>query len=106
VSGDTLLLLINAHWEELPFTLPIGREGIVWQTLLDTADPDREMATRVRKPGESFPLYGRSVAILRTAQEAHLTEAERRGGDVLWPRKVAEAAGGPIGGMGKNTLQR
>ena len=106
VSGDTLLLLINAHWEEIGFTLPIGRDGIVWQTLIDTADPDREMKTRVRHPGEQFPLYGRSVAMLRTTQEVDLTEAERIGRDVLWPKKVAEAVGGPIGGAGKSALRR
>ena len=28
-KGDTLLLLLNAHWEEIPFTLPeYCREGM------------------------------------------------------------------------------
>ncbi|MFT3787474.1 MAG: glycogen debranching protein GlgX [Tepidisphaeraceae bacterium] len=66
IKGDTLLILLNAHWEEIPFTLPSAAEGDVWQTLIDTADPDRENGMRVRPPKELFPLYGRSLALLRT----------------------------------------
>jgi isoamylase len=64
IVGDTLLLLINAHWEELPFTLPTTREEHVWETLLDTRDPEAPM--RVLRGGEQFPLFGRSVTLLRT----------------------------------------
>ena len=66
IKGDTLLLLINAHWEELPFTLPETQGGDVWQTLIDTADPDRRVDVRIRPGKEQFPLYGRSLALLRT----------------------------------------
>jgi isoamylase len=69
IKGDTLLLLINAHWEELPFTLPATADGDVWQTLIDTADPDRNTGTRIRPPRETFPLYGRSLALLRTIRK-------------------------------------
>jgi isoamylase len=66
IKGDTLLLLINAHWEEIPFTLPDTAEGDVWQTLIDTAEPDRPLPVRVRPQREQYPLYGRSLALLRT----------------------------------------
>ena len=66
IKGDTLLLLINAHWEELPFTLPETSGGDVWQTLVDTAEPDRPNEIRIRPAREQFPLYGRSLALLRT----------------------------------------
>ncbi len=64
ITGDTLLLLFNAHWEELPFKLPTAREEHLWETVLDTARP--EDAAKVYKPGDTFPLFGRSVAVLRT----------------------------------------
>jgi glycogen operon protein len=64
ILGDTLLLLINAHWEEIPFTLPDTRVEHVWETLVDTRDPDAPM--RVLRGGEKFPLFGRSVTLLRT----------------------------------------
>ncbi|HEX8913733.1 MAG TPA: glycogen debranching protein GlgX [Humisphaera sp.] len=64
IVGDTLLLLINAHWEEVPFTLPAARQEHQWETLVDTRDPEAPM--RVLRPGEQFPLYGRSLALLRS----------------------------------------
>ncbi len=66
IKGDTLLLLLNAHWEEIPFTLPDTADGDVWQILVDTAEPDRALPVRVRPAREQYPLYGRSVALLRT----------------------------------------
>ncbi len=66
IKGDTLLLLLNAYWQEIPFELPDAANGEVWQTLLDTAEPDRPAMARVRSPKETFPLYGRSLALLRS----------------------------------------
>jgi glycogen operon protein len=68
IKGDTLLLLLNAHWEEIPFTLPDTAGGDVWQTLIDTAEPDRPLPVKVRPAREQFPLYGRSLALLRTVR--------------------------------------
>ena len=39
IVGDTMLLLLNAHYEAIPFTLPALGEGQQWERLLDTADP-------------------------------------------------------------------
>jgi hypothetical protein len=68
-----LLLLLNAHWEEVPFALPDTSGGDVWQTLVDTAAPDRPLPVRVRPQREQYPLYGRSLALLRTIrpEQAH-----------------------------------
>jgi glycogen operon protein len=68
IKGDTLLLLLNAHWEEIPFTLPVTSGGDVWQTLVDTAEPDRPLPVKVRPEREQYPLYGRSLALLRTVR--------------------------------------
>ena len=38
IVGDTLLLLLNGHWEPISFTLPQTREGHIWDRILDTAD--------------------------------------------------------------------
>jgi glycogen operon protein len=64
IVGDTLLLLLNAHWEQLPFVLPKTRQEHVWEMLVDTAErPDVPL---VWKGGQEYPLYGRSLALLRT----------------------------------------
>jgi glycogen operon protein len=69
IVGDTLLLLLNAHWEQLPFTLPEARAEHVWETLVDTTDPESPL--RICRPGEQYPLFGRSLALLRTTQAEH-----------------------------------
>ena len=74
IKGDTLLLLLNAHWEEIQFTLPVTSDGDIWQTLVDTAEPDRQVITMIRGAGEQFPLYGRSLALLRTIRPEELSQ--------------------------------
>jgi glycogen operon protein len=64
IVGDTLILLLNAHWEELPFTLPITRAGQPWEALVDTHDTTAPLRTCLG--GEQYPLFGRSLALLRT----------------------------------------
>ena len=69
IVGDTLLLLLNAHWEPIPFTLPQTREGHVWDPILDTADSAEDV--RLMEGGTQYPLRDRSLAILaaRTPRE-------------------------------------
>jgi isoamylase len=64
IVGDTLLLLINSHWEEIKFTLPATKVEHVWESMLDTANDSHEPKTL--KGGEQYPLFGRSLALLRT----------------------------------------
>jgi len=66
IIGDTLLLLMNAHWEAIPFTLPDTKVEHWWQTMLDTANPDS--SPHVYSGGERYDLQGRSVVLLRTTR--------------------------------------
>jgi glycogen operon protein len=66
IVGDTLMLLINAHWEEIKFSLPVPRFEKVWETLIDTTDPQSPI--RILRGEEKYPLFGRSVALLRTVE--------------------------------------
>ena len=57
VMGDTVLLLMNAHYEAIPFMLPPLKKGQRWEPMLDTAPEPL--------PFEGEPLYelqGRSMA--------------------------------------------
>jgi glycogen operon protein len=69
IVGDTILLLLNAHHEAVPFTLPTTREGELWERLLDTADP-RGMPLTC-SGGQEYQLQGRAMAVMRirTPQE-------------------------------------
>jgi glycogen operon protein len=63
VTGDTLLILFNAHHELIPFTLPEALEGQRWEGLIDTFHP--EAPTAFRDAETPYPLEGRSIAVLR-----------------------------------------
>jgi glycogen operon protein len=59
---DDFLVLVNAWWEPLGFTVPPTRAGLTWQTYLDTYDPDRAAAEL--RPGDVLTVGPRSVVVL------------------------------------------
>jgi glycogen operon protein len=64
ITGDCILLLMNAYHEMIPFKLPLRYQGQQWQRMLDTASPKAEP---VRCPaGQPYELQGRSMVILRS----------------------------------------
>ncbi len=63
VTDDDFLLLINAHHEDIAFTLPANEGSRRWGVVFDTAR-EQEGANRYFKPGEAFPLTARSLALL------------------------------------------
>jgi isoamylase len=67
IVGDTLLLLLNAHHEPLPFTLPQTRPEHHWERLLDTAGKDDKLL--VLRGGDQYPLEARSLAVLWARRE-------------------------------------
>ncbi|CAM4150812.1 glycogen debranching protein GlgX [Corallococcus sp. ZKHCc1 1396] len=62
VSGDSLLVLLNAHHDTVSFKVPPLGEGGVWVLELYTADDKR--GDEEMKPG-SFEMAGRSLAVFR-----------------------------------------
>jgi glycogen operon protein len=74
IRDDTLLLLLNAYHEPVPFTLPAAPIEIIdgevrvadaaeaWDLIVDTAAPE---ATGSFEPGTSYDLQGRTLALLR-----------------------------------------
>jgi glycogen operon protein len=63
---ETFLLLLNAHHEPRPFTLPAHKRGVRWQPVFDTAlyDGNGKPVTLLRG-GEQYDLEARSLALLR-----------------------------------------
>jgi glycogen operon protein len=64
IRGETLLLLLNAHHEAIPFTLPATRAEHHWESLLDTAEPYGPTLYCVG--GQKYLLPGRSMVVLCT----------------------------------------
>jgi glycogen operon protein len=61
-EGETLLLLLNAHHDAIPFRLPALPHGRRWQALLDTIRADPPSASY--RGRTAFPLTARSLALL------------------------------------------
>lgn len=75
ITGDTLLLLLNAHHEKIDFKLPDTRTKTPWELLFDTARP--EAVQEEHAPGSAYPLQGRSVSVLLTKSPTATSADER-----------------------------
>jgi glycogen operon protein len=90
VTGDTLLVLLNAHSDKVPFTLPPLDPDRQWQRIFDTLDGrPRE---RVFRAAGRYPLEGRSVAVFKVVPPAR---DRRRAAAAEEPAADAATAGEP-----------
>jgi isoamylase len=69
IQDDTLLIMLNPHFEPIRFFVPDSRPGRRWEMLLDTNEPDLEPGSRTFEPGRAVELTARSVALLRMIGE-------------------------------------
>ena len=64
IVGDSIVLLVNAHHEPIPFKLPLRGESQEWERVIDTADSSRKRLKL--NGGEHYEIEGRSMAVLRS----------------------------------------
>jgi isoamylase len=69
ITDDTLLILLNAHYESIPFILPAHRARIRWELVFDTREPTGRRRQRPLRGGEAYELEARSLALLRLRKE-------------------------------------
>jgi len=62
-NDDILLLLVNAFWEKITFTLPNDELGKNWEVLLDTSKNETSVKTEIIT--EKYDIPGRSLILLR-----------------------------------------
>jgi isoamylase len=62
---DDFLVLVNAWWEPLSFTIPVTRAGLTWQSAIDTYDPASSAAAAALRAGDQRTVDPRSVVVLR-----------------------------------------
>ncbi len=72
VVDDTFAVLLNAHHEDIAWTLPGAPWGETWQVVVDTttatgATPDSEAEAEL-KAGDQVTVTGRSVLVLQRTQ--------------------------------------
>ena len=62
---DDFLLLVNAWWEPLDFTIPPTRPGQTWCREIDTFDPTAGRSTERSSAADPVAVGPRSVVVLR-----------------------------------------
>jgi isoamylase len=72
VTDDTFLLLFNAHWDPLEFTLPAPPGNATWSIVLDTEHPEAPQRTEPAQwpPGAKLSVGGRALIVMSNATEA------------------------------------
>jgi isoamylase len=85
IRDDTFLLLINAHYEPIPFVLP-GQEHIEWQLILDTMHAEGFL-TEGRKfaSGDDLDLGGRATCLLKL-----ISGAQAQAREESWKKRHVE----------------
>jgi isoamylase len=85
IRDDTFLLLINAHYEPIPFMVP-GQESLEWQLILDTMDPNGFLAEPKKfASGDDVDLGGRACCLLQLVGG---TQAQAR--EESWKKRPVE----------------
>src|SRR5467141_2140819 len=85
IRDDTFLLLINAHYEPIPFVLP-GQENIEWQLVLDSMDPNGFLAEPRKFPsGDDVDMGGRACCLLQLVKGAQAQAREES-----WKKRSVE----------------
>jgi glycogen operon protein len=66
IVDDSFLLLVNAHHQQVTFTVPGEAYGHAWDTVVDTADPLLTTRRRGAVPGSRLRVPARSLRVLRS----------------------------------------
>ena len=70
IIDDSFLLLINAHHEDVTFTLPARRWGQKWALELSTADPTAAAGSETYDARSRIETVARSVTVLKRIDPA------------------------------------
>ena len=65
IVGDTLLVLMNAHHEDLEFVLPLSEWGERWGLLVDTKSVEVALDEVEVEAHHKYTVVGRSLAVLK-----------------------------------------
>jgi glycogen operon protein len=66
ITDDTLLILLNAQAEAVPFALPAHRANVRWEQVLDTRETNgRRRIRSTARGGHTYLLEARSLALFR-----------------------------------------
>ena len=92
IRDETFLLVMNAHYEPIPFVLP-GQEHLEWELMLDTVSREGFVKTpRKFASGDDVEVGGRATCLLRliTGTQAQAREESWKKRRVEFPALSAE----------------
>ena len=93
ITGETLLVLLNGHWEAVSFTLPSHEMDMHWECLIDTFNMH---ATPTFHEGQSiYDVRDRSVAVFR------LRARQEESGEALSARQTEQILDEPPSGASR-----
>jgi glycogen operon protein len=69
IVDQTLLILLNAHYEPIPFVLPAHRPDVQWEVVVDTKEATGRRRHQLVRGRESYELEARSLTLLRLRRE-------------------------------------
>ena len=85
IRDDTFLLLVNAHYEPIPFVLP-GQEHIEWQLILDTMHAEGFLTEGTKfASGDDLDLGGRATCLLKL-----ISGAQAQAREESWKKRHVE----------------
>ena len=79
ITDENFVLLMNAHHEEVPFTVPTAASGMMWNCLVDTSFEHACSPGTVHEPVTPYPLQPRSLALLVERQREQVRQDRRNG---------------------------
>ena len=79
ITDENFVFLMNAHHEEVPFTLPTAASGMLWNSLLDTSFEQARGPGTTHEPMTPYPLQSRSLALLVERQREQVRQDRRNG---------------------------
>jgi glycogen operon protein len=82
VLDDSFLLLINAHFEEVPFVVPAPTAGKEWIVLINTGDIENSNGNNL-KVSQSYKLPARSLSLLTLRKERRAVKMHPSPGEEL-----------------------
>ncbi len=91
IRDATFLLLINAHYEPIPFSLP-GEEALEWKLVIDTVDEDGFVENdETYRSGDDLEVEGRTVKLLQltAGSQAKARHESWKKRQVQLPKEIA-----------------
>ena len=77
ITDENFVLLMNAHHEEVPFSLPTVASSMTWMTLLDTSLECACSPGTTHEAMTNYPLQARSLALLVERQRDQIRQDRR-----------------------------